>query len=147
MANLNEKQKAFCEEYIKDFNGTQAAIRAGYSSHTANEQASQLLAKLNVQEYLEELKAERAKRVRLDHDYVLNTLIEVVDRCKQATPVMIRDEDGKYVESGEWKFESTSVIKAIDLIGKHLGTWEKDNIQKAPVINIKTSEEDDGIGE
>ena len=29
--NLNEKQKKFCREFIIDFNGTQAAIRAGYS--------------------------------------------------------------------------------------------------------------------
>lgn len=31
MADLNEKQKRFCEEYLIDLNATQAAIRAGYS--------------------------------------------------------------------------------------------------------------------
>ncbi|MBT4588328.1 MAG: terminase small subunit, partial [Rhodospirillaceae bacterium] len=39
MSELNAKQQAFIEEYIVDFNGTQAAIRAGYSEHTANEQS------------------------------------------------------------------------------------------------------------
>lgn len=53
--NLTEKQKAFCREYILDWNGTQAAIRAGYSEKTANEQASQNLAKLNVKTYIKEL--------------------------------------------------------------------------------------------
>ena len=33
---LTEKQKAFVKEYVIDFNGTQAAIRAGYSAKTAN---------------------------------------------------------------------------------------------------------------
>ncbi len=36
------------EEYVLDLNATQAATRAGYSEKTANEQGSQLLAKLSV---------------------------------------------------------------------------------------------------
>lgn len=51
---LTPKQLAFCREYIKDHNGTQAAIRAGYSKKTANEQASQNLAKLNIQAKIKE---------------------------------------------------------------------------------------------
>ncbi|WP_198585325.1 terminase small subunit, partial [Escherichia coli] len=40
MAKLTDKQELFAREYLKDLNGTQAAIRAGYSEKTANEQAS-----------------------------------------------------------------------------------------------------------
>jgi len=32
---LNPKQQLFCIEYLKDFNATQAAIRAGYSKDTS----------------------------------------------------------------------------------------------------------------
>lgn len=53
---LTDKQKAFCLEYLKDFNGTRAAIRAGYSENSANEIASENLAKPNVASYLNELK-------------------------------------------------------------------------------------------
>ncbi len=49
-SSLNPKQLAFVREYTKDFNGTQAAIRAGYSKKTAQEQSSQLLSKLIIQE-------------------------------------------------------------------------------------------------
>ena len=49
MAKLNEKQRRFVDEYLIDLNATQAAIRAGYSVKTANEQGSQLLAKLSIQ--------------------------------------------------------------------------------------------------
>lgn len=45
MAKLTEKQKRFCDEYLIDLNATQAAIRAGYSARTANEQGARLLAK------------------------------------------------------------------------------------------------------
>ena len=55
MSDLTAKQKQFCIEYLKDFNGTQAAIRAGYSQNTANEQAAQHLAKLSIKEYVQSL--------------------------------------------------------------------------------------------
>jgi len=49
---LTPKQLMFCEQYLIDRNGTQAAIRAGYSSKTANEQASRLLANVKIQQYI-----------------------------------------------------------------------------------------------
>ena len=58
---LTEKQKAFCREYILDWNGAQAAIRAGYSEKTAKEISSQNLTKLNIQEYIKQLQSEIEK--------------------------------------------------------------------------------------
>ena len=46
---LNEKQRLFVIEYLKDFNATQAAIRAGYSKKTAHVTGTQYLAKPNIQ--------------------------------------------------------------------------------------------------
>lgn len=44
--SLNERQKEFCRQYLKTmFNGTQAAILAGYSEKTARQMASELLTK------------------------------------------------------------------------------------------------------
>ncbi len=74
--SLNERQTRFCEEYMIDFNGTQAAIRAGYSKQTANEQASQLLAKLNIQTYLNNLRQQSA------NDFGV-TKKELVDELKR----------------------------------------------------------------
>ena len=53
--NLTDKQVRFCEEYIKDLNGCQAAIRAGYSQDTAQEQSSRLLSKVKVKLYIKKL--------------------------------------------------------------------------------------------
>ena len=55
MAKLTWKQTAFIDEYMKDFNGTQAAIRAGYSPDTAYSIASENLKK-------PEIKAELQRR-------------------------------------------------------------------------------------
>lgn len=77
MAKLTEMQRKFCDEYLIDLNATQAAIRAGYSERTANEQGARLLAKVSIQEYLTKRKAERMERVEVTQDFVLRELIEI----------------------------------------------------------------------
>jgi phage terminase small subunit len=54
---LNDKQQAFVNEYLLDWNGTRAAIRCGYSPKTARQQASRLLSHVNVQQAIQERKA------------------------------------------------------------------------------------------
>lgn len=51
---MNPKQWRFVHEYCVDLNATQAAIRAGYSEATANEQGSRLLANVSIKEAIEE---------------------------------------------------------------------------------------------
>ena len=74
---LTDKQEMFCREYLIDLNATQAAIRAGYSEKTANEQGAQNLAKLSIAQRIIELKAERNERIEVNADYVLRRLIEI----------------------------------------------------------------------
>ena len=129
---LNEKQKQFCEEYIIDLNGTQAAIRAGYSKKTANEQAAQLLAKLSIQEYIQKIKDKRSERVKYSQDELMRDILEVKNRCMQANPVL--DKEGN--EVGVWKFDSNGANKALDMLAKHVGFYETDNKQKAFNISV-----------
>lgn len=49
-------------------------------------------------------------------EYVLNSLMEIVDRCKQAEPVL--DHEGE--PTGEYKFDSGGANRALELLGKHL---------------------------
>ena len=129
---LNEKQKQFCEEYIIDLNGTQAAIRAGYSEKTANRIASELLSKLDIQEYICVLKNERSERVKYSQDELMRDILEVKNRCMQANPVL--DKEGN--ETGIWKFDSNGANKALDMLAKHVGFYETDNKQKAFNISV-----------
>ncbi len=68
---LTLKQLRFVEEYMIDLNGTQAAIRAGYSAKTANEQAAQLLAKLSIQAAISEEREKQQARTEITADRVL----------------------------------------------------------------------------
>lgn len=126
MGSLNAKQEAFCREYIIDLNGTQAAIRAGYSEKTAQEQSSRLLSNVKVSDRVAELKRERSSRVQIDADWVLMAAKRVYDRCMQEEPVL--EKDGTHVmcktESGDiaaaYTFNAAGANKALETIGKHV---------------------------
>ncbi len=65
---LNPKRLAFCREYVKDRNGTQAATRAGYSPKTASTQAEQLLRILEVKQEIGRIDAKTAKKLDLSRE-------------------------------------------------------------------------------
>lgn len=70
---LPQKQRLFVREFVVDYNGTQAAIRAGYSERGADVQASRMLGNARVQAALREITADRIKRLQLDADAVVRT--------------------------------------------------------------------------
>lgn len=137
---LTPKQEAFCREYLIDLNGKQAAIRAGYSSKTAEVQASRLLSNAKVQAYSKKLMKDRENRTEITQDYVLETIMDTVERCRQAEPVMERGPDGEMQPSGEYKFDATNVLKGSELLGRHLGMWN-DKLKIAHTFDQMSDEE------
>ena len=130
--DLNEKQKKFCNEYLIDLNATQAAIRAGYSAKTARVIAAQNLAKLNIQEYIQQLQEGIQKRNRISQDEIIQDLIEVKNRCMQNVPVMYFDRiekewkhEGADIGEPLYKFDSQGATKALDLLGKITGAYTR----------------------
>lgn len=138
MSDLTAKQQAFVVEYLVDLNGTQAAIRAGYSPKTANEQAARLLAKASVRTAVEAAKKEREKRVQVSQDYVLSTIVDTVERCRQVRPVLNKKGEQIMVETptGDvapaYVFEPHAVFKGTDQLAKHIGMYKLDNEQRPP---------------
>ena len=135
---LTPKQQRFVEEYLIDMNGTQAAIRAGYSARTANEQAARLLAKDSISQAVAAARAERSSRVAVSADYVLSNLVEIVERSMQRAPVLTTrgkqacDEDGNAL----WRFDAKAANKALELLGKNLGMFT-DKIEADVSANVK----------
>jgi hypothetical protein len=68
------KQARFVAEYIKDLNGLQAAIRAGYSPKTAAMQASRLLTKDNVKSLIQDAQARSMQRAEITADDIKRVL-------------------------------------------------------------------------
>ncbi|MEF9946825.1 MAG: terminase small subunit [Comamonas sp.] len=73
----DERWQAFAREYVKDFNGTQAAIRAGYAERSAAMQASRLLTKDKVQEFVRQANARIVERAETDGAAVVRRLNDI----------------------------------------------------------------------
>ena len=138
---LTDKQARFCEEYMIDLNATQAAIRAGYSPKTANEQAARLLANVSIQNRIAQLQAEQSRRTGVSADRVVRELAKVAfvnagDLIDARTASLKSDaapDDLAAVQSvkvktfGEDGLEQevklADKLKALDLLGRHLGMF------------------------
>lgn len=143
VTKLTDKQQRFVDEYLIDLNATQAAIRAGYSVRTANEQGAQNLAKLSIQDAISKKMAARSRRTGVNAERVVLELAKVafakmtdiVDsngKIKQdASPddlaciesIKYKESDNEYGGSVEREVKIASKLKALELLGKHLGMW------------------------
>ena len=149
MAKLNAKQQRFVEEYLIDLNATQAAIRAGYSVKTAKEIGCENLTKPNIQEAIDKLMAERSKRTGVNQDRVIQELARIAFvnpqnvinaddgsvradasdddlACIQSVKVKTMSGDKGYSEEREVRLNDK--MKALELLGKHLGMF-KDKVE------------------
>ena len=124
MTELKKRYELFCQEYVVDYNGTQAAIRAGYKEKSARQQASRLLASEEVLTRISELQKDQLDRLALSQDYVVLQLLETYKCCREPTPVMRYDPStGEMEETGMYQFDSKGALRALELIGKHLGMF------------------------
>jgi len=111
---MTDKQAAFVGEYLVDSNATQAAIRAGYSGHTAYSQGQRLLKNVEVAGALDEAKARRAERTEVTQDWVIQRLVRNVEQAMQAVPVL--DRAGN--QTGWYVYQGAVANKALELLGK-----------------------------
>ncbi len=131
MAEMTEKQKRFCDEYLIDLNATQAAIRAGYSEKNARNIASENLTKPNIQKYIEERMAEKESALIADQDEVLRYLTSVL-RGESYSSVLARQEDGSE-DVIEKQPDEKERLKAAELLGKRYGLYVDNSKIKAEI--------------
>lgn len=125
-AELSELHKRFCIEFIKDLSPTRAYLRTYPESSydAAKSSASTLLSKSKIIARIAVLMSERSERVKVDIDNVLESLLEIRERCLQNTPVMEFCYDEKrMIETGEYEFKENGALKANELIGRHLAMF------------------------
>jgi phage terminase small subunit len=148
--DLTDKQRLFCDEYLIDLNATQAAIRAGYSPKTADQQASRLLTNVKVQEYIKGKQGKLADKLEITQERVLqeyakvaffdirkiytdlNSLkaIQDIDENSAAAIAGIEvTEESEYIDGTKVNTGYTKKIKvhnkisALEGLGRHLGLF------------------------
>lgn len=102
---LNNKQRKFIDEYLKDMNATQAAIRAGYSASTAKQQGSRLLTNVDVENEIKRRQAISSNKADKTREQVIKDLQTVIDM---------------YLTAGR---NTPNALKAIDMLSKLQGWY------------------------
>ena len=123
MNKLTIKQERFVEEYLIDLNATQAAIRAGYSVKTAQEQSSRLLSNVIIQNAVQSARNAMSERALVTQEMVVKGLLK----------------EAEYMDEGSTQ---GARVSAWAHLGKHLGMFtervELSGDQNNPVrVNIK----------
>jgi phage terminase small subunit len=98
---LPPRQALFVNEYLVDLNATQAALRAGYSAHSAKDTGYKLLHKPEVAEAICRAVEARAERLQLSSQDVLRSILDI---------------RGKAVSDNKL----TQALRANELLGRHL---------------------------
>lgn len=98
---LNARQRRFCEEYVIDFKAGPAAIRAGYRMKDPIQGANVFLQKPHIRRYIDHLtQSKEAKIMSVDPDYVLQRVIEIIDKTGA---------------------KDTDKLRGLELLARHLG--------------------------
>jgi phage terminase small subunit len=91
MSKLNVKQELFVKHYLMSFNAKQAAIKAGYSERTAEQQGARLLSNVKVDKIIQEEMARLRERMSEDANKIyaglwqeLNELTDKINSHYQA---------------------------------------------------------------
>lgn len=139
LKKLTPKQQLFVAEHIIDFDGAKAVRRAGYkvtSGGSAASMAHIMLAKPGIQAAIAAAMVERVKRVKVDADWVLQTLFE------EATADLadLYDEDGALLPIRQWpKIFRTGLVVGIEVEEVFEG-YGKDRVQTGFMRKVKLSD-------
>jgi phage terminase small subunit len=157
MAKMTKKQQLFIQEYLIDLNATQAAIRAGYSPDSAQEIGSQNLSKLMVKNAIDKAIAERSRRTGINQERVILELAKIAflnptdvinmdeatikgesnrDDTAAIASVKVKRIPTEEGEITEREVKTYDKIKALELLGKHLGMF-KDNLNINSTVTVK----------
>lgn len=140
---MNERKHKFAHAFFRLNNIKLASLEVGYPEKSATANGNRLLKDEGVIAIIKELRAKAEEESFLETINVAKSFKQIFDRCMQHEPVMeydyatkrmvpVRDEQGNAV----YTFDSNGANRAMENIAKHIGFYETDNRQKAPVINI-----------
>lgn len=142
---ISPKERRFIEELEVDGNKADAALRAGYGKardggenrRSAATQASRILAREDVAEYRALRAVLTYEELGLSAHSIMSETAEVYRKCMAKEPVLEWNPDTReWEQSGEWKFDSKGALKALELMGEHLGIYQNDKDQGECELNV-----------
>jgi phage terminase small subunit len=119
---LNNRRKAFCREYVKDWNAKEAAMRAGYSAHTAKQQGHRLLTNVYCREEIDRLSTDIADQNDVETGEIISGLRRIA------------------FAPAESKVKDSDRLRAFELLGKYKSIFSERRIIETPERQRELSE-------
>jgi len=124
----NDRHELFCHEYLIDFNGQDAYIRAGYSPNGAKQSAYKLLTDTDhyphIQARLAYLRDQRIKRARMTGDDVLKEL-ECIAKSRIGNIIQFNESGATFMHSPETlPDDDHAAIESIEVKEDHYGNGD-----------------------
>lgn len=125
---MNAKQQRFVAEYLIDLNGTQAAIRAGYSPKSAEVNSSRLLRNAKVAAAVAEGKAKQLSKADLSAVRVL----EEIRRVGMSDIRKLFDSTSNLKQITELSDEEAATIASVEVVRENVksGDGHVDTVHK-----------------
>lgn len=120
---LPPKILRFVTEYTKDWNATQAAIRAGYSPKTAKQQGSALLTRLDVKKQLQAARARRMKAAAKGlevADITADRIYLETARLAFSDVRRLYNEHGHLLPVHEWPDDVAASVIGVETVDQNL---------------------------
>lgn len=124
----NAKHELFAQALARGETADAAYRTAGYAPNRGN--AATLKANQSISDRVTEIQNAIADKLVIDEAYVLRSIYETVERCKQAKPVLDRQGIPVLTElpTGDvtpaYVFDSKAVLRGAELLGKHIGMFK-----------------------
>ena len=141
---MNEKQKNFAQEYIKDKNATQAAIRAGYSEKTAYSIGQRLLKNVEIKNYINDL-LDEVRKENILSAIEIEEFLSLAIKGSIDEEVIVVEGEGDGVSSARKVKKQIGLkdrIKAAELLGKRYMLFT-DKVNISGTVPVMIVGEDD----
>lgn len=155
LKELNENQKAFCREYVKDWNATQAYLKVYKCDYeTAKTNGNKALTNAHIKEYIEHCKANLEEMAGISRQKVLEEFMKMAfsnvasfhkgwmekkefDELTDAERACISEIKNETIKGDNWEKEIVKIKlhdkqKALENINKMMGY----NVPEEQNINI-----------
>lgn len=128
---LTARQKRFVDEYLLCGDAAEAAVAAGYSPKGARRHALRLLSDPAVQTYRREAEQRLFDSLGVSDAWIGRRLVEIAERCMQATPHYWRNPETKQREpDGTWEFDPGGALRALHELAAFLRGMEEETADK-----------------
>ena len=122
--SLSLRERRFTEEYLLCGDASEAAEAAGFAPSRGEE----LLRRPEIQRYRREYEQRLFDAMGISSAWIGRRLVEIAERCMQATPHMARNPETKQREpDGTWEFDPTGAMRALHELQEHMQSLREES--------------------